>query len=121
MKKYTVYINEVKPNGELSLNHTVIDEISFTDKNYYCKYTFKLSNDSNCIGFCESAESEIANGKLTYKVISKGLKVVFSKDIELIQPLSKTAIANVFMDDEQNLYYTEKQYFKNETRIGRLH
>jgi hypothetical protein len=119
LKKYTVYINDIKPNGELSLNHTIIDEISFTDKNYYCKYTFKLSNDSNrVLAFRETSESEIANGKLTYKVISKGLKVVFSKDIALEQSLSKTAITNVLMDDEQNLYYTEKQYFKNETEPG---
>lgn len=118
-KKYTVYINEIKNNGELSLNHTIIDEVSFTDKNYYCKYTFKLSTDSNrVLAFRESSESQEAKGKITYKVISKGLKVVFSKDIELTQPLHKTTIANVLMDDEQNLYYTEKQYLKNETESG---
>jgi len=119
LKKYTVYINEIKNNGELSLNHTIIDEISFTDKNYYCKYTFKLSSDSNrVLAFRESSESNTMNGRITYKVISKGLKVVFSKDIELTQPLHKTFIANVLMDDEQNLYYTEKQYLKNETESG---
>jgi hypothetical protein len=119
LKKYTVYINEVKANGELSLNHTVIDEISFTDKNYFCKYSFSLSSDSNRIlAFRESSESESSKGKINYKVISKGLKTVFNKDIELELPLHKVSVSNVFMDDEQNLYYTEKQYLKNESESG---
>ena len=119
LKKYTIYINEVKANGELSLNHTVIDEISFTDKNYFCKYSFSLSSDSNRIlAFRESSESESSKGKINYKVISKGLKAVFNKDIELELPLHKTSISNVFIDDEQNLYYTEKQFLKNESESG---
>ena len=118
-KKYTVYINEIKNNGELSLNHTIIDEISFTDKNYYCKYTFKLSNDSNrVLLFRETSESDLAKGKITYKAISKGLRSVFEKEIELTQPLNKTQISNVFMDDEQNIYFTEKQYYKIEGELG---
>ena len=118
-KKYTVYINEIKNNGELSLNHMIIDEISFTDKNYYCKYTFKLSNDSNrVLLFRETSESDLAKGKITYKAISKGLRSVFEKEIELTQPLNKTQISNVFMDDEQNIYFTEKQYYKIEGELG---
>jgi hypothetical protein len=119
LKKYTVYINEIKSNGDLSLNHTIIDEVSFTDKNYDCKYMFKLSSDSNrVLLFRETSESELAKGKITYKVISKGLKAVFEKEIELAQPLSKNRISNVFMDDEQNIYFTEKQYHKLEGESG---
>jgi hypothetical protein len=119
LKKYTVYINEIKPNGELSLNHTVIDEIAFSDKNYDCKYTIKLSTDSNRILlFRETSESDAVKGKVAYKVISKGLRAVFEKEIELAQSLNKTAIANVFMDDEQNIYFTEKQYYKIEDESG---
>ncbi len=119
LKKYTVYINEVKPNGELSLNHTVIDEVSFSDKDYYCKYTIKLSTDSNRILlFRETSESNLAKGKITYKVISKGLRAVVEKEIELSQPLSKTVISNIVMDDEENIYFTEKQYYKIEGESG---
>ena len=121
LKKYTVYINEIKPNGELSLNHTVIDEISFNNKNYNCKYTFGLSSDSNRILlFRQYYDGDEAKEKVTYKAISKGLKVVNSKDLELSGKPGKTAIANVLMDDEQNLYYTEKQYYKSETEAGNL-
>jgi hypothetical protein len=119
LKKYTVYINEVKPNGELSLNHTIIDEVSFTDKNYYCKYTIQLSTDSNrVLLFRETSESDLAKGKITYKAISKGLRSVFEKEVELAQPLNKTAISNVMMDGEQNIYFTEKQYYKIENESG---
>ncbi len=119
LKKYTVYINEIKPNGELSLNHTLIDEVSFSDKNYYCKYTIRLSTDSNRILlFRETSESDAVKGKVAYKVISKGLRAVFEKEIELAQPLNKTQISNVFMDDEQNVYFTEKQYYKIEGESG---
>lgn len=119
LKKYTVYINEIKPNGELSLNHTLIDEVSFNEKDYYCKYTVKLSTDSNrVLLFRETSESDLAKGKIAYKVISKGLKSVFEKELELSQPLNKTAISNIFMDDEQNIYFTEKQYYKIEGESG---
>jgi hypothetical protein len=119
LKKYAIYINEIKPNGELSLNHTLIDEVSFSDKNYDCKYTIKLSSDSNrVILFRETSESNDVKGKIVYKVVSKGLKSVFEKEIELNQPLNKTMISNVFMDDEQNIYYTEKQYYKIEGESG---
>lgn len=113
LKKNTLYINEIKLNGEISLNHTIIDEVTFADKSYNCKYTLKLSSDSNrVILFRETSESELAKGKIAYKVISKGLKSVFEKEIELTQPFNKTNISNVFMDDEQNIYFTEKQYYK---------
>lgn len=119
LKKYTVYINEVKPNGELSLNHTLIDEVSFSDKNYDCKYTIRLSTDSNrVLLFRETSESDAVKGKITYKAISKGLRAVFEKEIELTQPLNKTQVSNVFMDDEQNIYFTEKQYYKIEGESG---
>ena len=119
LKKHTVYINEIKPNGELSLNYTVIDEITFNDKNYYCKYTIKLSTDSNRILlFRETSESDAVKGKIAYKAVSKGLRAVFEKEIELAQPLSKTTISNVMMDDEQNIYFTEKQYYKIENESG---
>lgn len=119
LKKYTVYINEIKPNGELSLNHTVIDEVAFNDKNYDCKYTIRLATDSNRILlFRETSESNVVKGKVAYKVISKGLRAVFEKEIELAQPLNKTQISNVFMDDEQNIYFTEKQYYKLEGESG---
>ena len=119
LKKYTVYINEIKPNGELSLNHTIIDEVAFSDKKYDCTYTIRLAADSNRILlFRETSESIDVKGKVAYKVISKGLRAVFEKEIELAQPLNKTAIANVFMDDEQNIYFTEKQYYKIEGESG---
>lgn len=119
LKKLTVYINEIKPNGELSLNHTLIDEVSFSDKNYDCKYTIRLSTDSNRILlFRETSESNVVKGKITYKAISKGLRAVFEKEIELTQPLNKTQVSNVFMDDEQNIYFTEKQYYKIEGESG---
>lgn len=119
LKKYAVYINEIKPNGELSLNHTVIDEVSFSDKNYDCKYTIKLSTDSNrVLLFREASESDLVKGKVTYKVISKGLRSVFEKEIELSQPLNKTLISNITLDDEQNIYFTEKQYYKIEGESG---
>lgn len=119
LRKYVLYVNEIKPNGELSLNHTVVDEVMFGDKNYYCKYTIKLSTDSNrVLVFRETSESDAAKGKITYKVISKGLRSVFEKEIELAQPLSKTAILNVILDDEQNIFFTEKQYYKIEGESG---
>lgn len=119
LKKYALYINEIKPNGELSLNHTLIDEVSFNDKNYACKYTIRLSTDSNrVLIFRETSESDAVKGRVTYKAISKGLRAVFEKEIELTQPLNKTAISNVILDDEQNIYFTEKQYYKIEGESG---
>jgi hypothetical protein len=118
-KACAVYVNEIKPNGELLLNHTVIDEVSYSDKNFNCKYTIKLSADSNrVLLFRETSESNNEKGRILYKVISKGLKSVFEKEIELDQPVNKTVIANVMMDDEQNIYYTEKQYYKIEGESG---
>lgn len=119
LKKYTVYINEISASGDLSLNHTIIDEVTFNEKNYSCKFKFALSSDSNrVLAFREFSESSSTKGRIAYKVISKGLKAIYSKEIELSQALDKTNISNVILDDEQNLYYTEKQYLKNETESG---
>ncbi|MBI3518300.1 MAG: hypothetical protein HY062_02940 [Bacteroidetes bacterium] len=115
-KTYTAYLNEVSGGGELSLNHTILDEVTLTEKKHHYAIHFSLSADSNrMLIYREYAESDTTKGKIVYKVVSKGLKTLFTKEIRLSQPFDKITVANALLDTDNNLYYTEKEYLKNET------
>jgi hypothetical protein len=120
---YSLYVTEISDDGNILSGPRVVDSLSWNTKCSSVGFRQVLSADSSKLLLyhkIDECDDKTVLGKYAFTIWNDKLNVIFDKKLELPKSFSKYDLSKFVMDNENNIYFLEKEYEKDSYIDGDL-
>jgi hypothetical protein len=120
---YSLYLTEINDDGDVLTAPRIIDSLSWNTKCSAVGFKQEFSADSSKLLLyhkLNECDDKSVLGKYAFSILDEKLNVIFDKKLELPKSFTKYDLSKFIMDNENNIYFLEKEYEKDSHVQGDL-